>query len=258
MSRVAIVTGSGRGIGKGYARALAAQDYRVVIADLMEDNAKQTADEIVAAGGTAMAVRVDVSDMDSVADMVSATTAQFGTVDVLINNAALFGADIEFNPTGWDPLEGSLDQYRRAMSVNVDSIVYCSRAVAPIMKANGWGRIVNQSSAGIYYDIGNLYSMSKLAVVSLTRMYARALARSGVTVNALAPGMTETEAILHRFPDDESGRAYMARFAGENIPMGRPAAVEDLFGALLFLVSDASSYVTGQNLSVDGGWLSRI
>jgi NAD(P)-dependent dehydrogenase (short-subunit alcohol dehydrogenase family) len=258
MSRVAIVTGSGRGIGKGYARALAEQGHRVVIADLQEDRAKQTADELVAAGCTAMAVGVDVADVDSVAALVEATTTRFGAVDILVNNAALFGADIEFNPTGWDPLEGTLDQYHRAMSVNVHSIVYCSRAVAPIMQANGWGRIINQASAGVYYDIGNLYSLSKLAVIAITRMYAKALARSGVTVNALSPGMTVTEAILQRFPDEESGRAFAANFAAENIPMGRPAAVDDLIGPLLFLVSDASAYVTGQNLSVDGGWLSRM
>src|SRR5579875_3475165 len=142
MSRVAIVTGSGRGIGKGYACALA--------------------------------------DPGAVEGMVQATLAEFGTVDILVNNAALFGDDVEFNPTGWDPLEGTMEQYRRAMSVNVDSIVYCCRAVAPVMKAKGWGRIVNQSSAAVYYDTGNLYSLTKLTVVGLTRLYARALASSGV------------------------------------------------------------------------------
>ncbi len=256
--RVAIVTGSGRGIGKGYACALAEHGHRVVIADLIEDNAKRTADEITAKGGTAMAVKVDIADPDAVGGMVEATVARFGTVDILVNNAALFGADIEFNPLGWNPLDGSLEQYRRAMSVNVDGIVYCSRAVAPIMKARAWGRIINQSSAGVYYDIGNLYSLTKLAVISITRMYARALARSGVTVNALSPGMTVTEAILNRFDREEDGRAYAADFAEKNVPMGRPGTIDDLLGPLLFLVSDASSYVTAQNLSVDGGWLNRI
>jgi 3-oxoacyl-[acyl-carrier protein] reductase len=173
MSRVAIVTGSGRGIGKGYAKALADHDHRVVIADLNEATAKATADELVAAGASALAVQVDVADRESVQAMVDATVAEFGTVDVLVNNAALFGADIEFNPTGWDPVEGSMDQYHRAMSVNVDSIVHTSRAVAPIMKAKGWGRIVNQSSVAVYYDTGNLYSLTKLGVIGLTRMYAR-------------------------------------------------------------------------------------
>jgi NAD(P)-dependent dehydrogenase (short-subunit alcohol dehydrogenase family) len=257
-SRVAIVTGSGRGIGKGYACALAEHGHQVVIADLVADNAKKTADEIVANGGVAMALPVDVADPEGVAAMVEATVSRFGTVDILVNNAALFGADIEFHPLDWDPLEGSLEQYRRAMSVNVDSIVYCSRAVAPIMTANGWGRIINQSSAGVYFDIGNLYSLTKLAVISVTRMYARALARSGVTVNALAPGMTVTEAILNRFESEEAGQAYANEFALQNVPMGRPGKVDDLLGPLLFLVSDASSYVTAQNLSVDGGWLNRI
>src|SRR5438105_1760719 len=258
MSRVAIVTGSGRGIGKGYARALAEEGHRVVIADLVESTAKETADEFAAAGHTALAVQVDVAEPDSVASMVDRTVGEFGTVDVLVNNAALFGADIEFNPTGWDPLEGSMEQYHRAMAVNVDGIVHCSRAVAPIMKANGWGRIVNQSSAGIYYDIGNLYCMTKLAVVSVTRMFARALAKSGVTVNAIAPGMTVTEAIVNRFPDVQSARAYADDFANQNVMMRRPGEVGDLMGPLLFLVSDASAYVTAQNLSVDGGWLNRI
>jgi len=256
--RVAIVTGSGRGIGRGYARALADQGHPVVIADLIADNADRTAKEISAGGGTALAVQVDVADPHSVGAMVEATLGRFGAVDILVNNAALFGTDIEFNPLDWDPLEGSLERYHRAISVNVDGIVHCSRAVAPIMKAKGWGRIINQSSAGVYYDIGNLYSLTKLTVVSLTRMYARALARSGVTVNALAPGMTVTEAILNRFDNEDAGRAYAAEFADKNVPMGRPAAVEDLLGPLLFLVSDASSYVTAQNLSVDGGWLNRI
>jgi NAD(P)-dependent dehydrogenase (short-subunit alcohol dehydrogenase family) len=257
-ARVAIVTGSGRGIGKGYACALAEHGHQVVIADLNADNAKKTAEEILAKGGTAMALQVDVADAESVTAMVDATVSRFGTVGILVNNAALFGADIEFHPLEWDPLDGSLEQYRRAMSVNVDSIVLCSRAVAPIMMANAWGRIINQSSAGVYYDIGNLYSLTKLAVISVTRMYARALARSGVTVNALSPGMTVTEAILNRFESEEAGRAYAADFAAQNVPMGRPAAVDDLLGPLLFLVSDASSYVTAQNLSVDGGWLNRI
>jgi NAD(P)-dependent dehydrogenase (short-subunit alcohol dehydrogenase family) len=258
MSRVAIVTGSARGIGKGYATALAAQDHQVVIADLNEAGAKATADELVAAGRSAIAVQVDVADPDSVGAMVAAATAEFGTVDVLVNNAALFGADVEFNPTGWDPIEGSMEQYRRAMSVNVDSIVHCSRAVAPVMRANGWGRIVNQASAAVYYDTGNLYSFTKLGVVGLTRMYARALASSGVTVNAIAPGMAVTEAILNRFADAEQAETYVSNFTAANVPLGRPAQLEELANALLFLVSDAASYITAQTISVDGGWVNRI
>jgi NAD(P)-dependent dehydrogenase (short-subunit alcohol dehydrogenase family) len=257
-SRVAIVTGSARGIGKGYATALAANDHRVVIADLNEAGAKATADELVASGASAIAVQVDVADPDSVGAMVAATVAEFGTVDVLVNNAALFGADVEFNPSYWDPIEGSMDQYRRAMSVNVDSIVYTSRAVAPIMRENGWGRIVNQSSAAVYFDVGNFYSLTKLSVIGLTRMYAKALATSGVTVNAIAPGMTMTEAIVNRFPDEEQAHAFVAEFTGANVPLKRPAEVEELANVLVFLVSDAASYVTAQTISVDGGWMNRI
>jgi 3-oxoacyl-[acyl-carrier protein] reductase len=237
---------------------LAGEGHQVVIADLQEGNAKQTADEINAEGGTAMAVPADVADPDSVTAMVDATVDRFGTVDILVNNAALFGADIEFNPISWDPLEGSYEMYRRAMSVNVDSIVYCSRAVAPHMKANGWGRIVNQSSVGVYYDIGNLYSLTKLAVIGLTRMYARALAPWGITVNSISPGMIVTEAILNRFESEEAGRAFAAEFANQNVFLRRPGAPQDVANALLFLVSDAASFVTSENLSVDGGWTNRI
>src|SRR5207245_2860794 len=107
----------------------------------------------------------DVSDPGDAEAMVKAAVDAFGGVHVLCNNAGLFGADVAmFNPIAWDPVDGSIDQYRKVMSVNVDSIVYCSRAVIPVMKAQGWGRIVNTSSGGVYFDIGNLYSLSKLAV----------------------------------------------------------------------------------------------
>jgi NAD(P)-dependent dehydrogenase (short-subunit alcohol dehydrogenase family) len=191
--------------------------------------------------------------------MVAAAVDTFGTVHVIVNNAGLFGADIAaFNPIAWDPVDGPLDQWRQVMAVNVDSIVYCSRAVAPLMREQGWGRIINQSSGGVYYDIGNLYSISKLAVNGVTRMFARALAKDGITVNAIAPGLTVSEAHYNRYASREEADAQLQAIAERDIPIGRPGYPADLMGALLFLASDASAYVTGHALSVDGGWFSRI
>jgi NAD(P)-dependent dehydrogenase (short-subunit alcohol dehydrogenase family) len=258
-SRVAIVTGAGRGIGRGYALGLADEGFRVVVADLHGDWAARVAREIVDAGGTAISTTTDVSDQGSVDAMVAEAVRAFGTVDVLVNNAGLFGADIaDFNPIAWDPVNGPIEQWHQVMAVNVDGIVYGSRAVAPVMQAQGWGRIINQSSAGVYFEIGSLYTVSKLAVNGVTRMFARALAKDGITVNAIAPGLTVSEAQINRYASREEADRQMLAFAEANVPIGRPAQPSDLVGALCFLASDASAYMTGQTISVDGGWFSRV
>jgi len=257
--QVAIVTGAGRGIGRGYALGLAEHGYRTVVADLDGKWAESVAKEITDNGGEAIATETDVSDGSSVEAMVAATMETFGAVHVLVNNAGIFGADIaDFNPITWDPVDGPLDQWHKVMSVNVDGILLCSRAVAPVMRQQRWGRIINQGSAGIYYEIGNLYSISKLAVNAVTRLFARALAKDGVTVNAIAPGLTVSDAHYKRYATKEEADAQMQAFADREVPIGRPAYPKDLLGTLLFLASDASEFVTGQTLSVDGGWRSRL
>jgi NAD(P)-dependent dehydrogenase (short-subunit alcohol dehydrogenase family) len=257
--RVAIVTGAGRGIGRGYAVGLAEHGYRIVVADLDGDNAAAVAGEITAQGGEAISTKTDVSDPSSVEAMVAATMDEFGAVHIIVNNAGLFGADVaSFNPLTWDPVDGPMEQWDQVMAVNVTGIVLCSRAVAPIMRSQRWGRIINQSSGGVYFDIGTLYTISKIAVNGVTRLFARALARDGITVNAIAPGLTVTEAHYNRYDTREEAEATLQAMAERDIPIGRPGRPADLVGSLLFLASDASEYMTGHTLSVDGGWFSRL
>jgi 3-oxoacyl-[acyl-carrier protein] reductase len=178
---------------------------------------------------------------------------------VLCNNAAIFGADVAmFNPIAWDPVAGPIEQYRKVMSVNVDSIVYCSRAVIPVMKAQGFGRIINTSSGGVYFDIGNLYSLSKLAVNGVTRMFARAVGKDGITVNAIAPGITVTEAHYNRYASIEEAETTLQAFAEKEVPIPRPGRPADIFHVVRFLASDDADYVTGHTLSIDGGWFNRV
>ena len=189
--KVAIVTGAGQGLGRAYAEALAAEGGSVVIAEINEGNAKDTAEAITAAGGTAVAVRTDVTDPDSCAAMVQAAVDQFGTVDILVNNAAIYDgltmdAFEDLDITTWD----------RVLAVNVKGTWLATRAVAPIMKAKGYGKVVNISSTVAYIGPPLLlhYVASKGAVVAMTKALAKELGEYGIRVTALAPGMTFTEA----------------------------------------------------------------
>ena len=196
--KVAIVTGAGQGLGRAYAEALAAEGGSVVIAEINEGNAKDTAEAITAAGGTAVAVRTDVTDPDSCAAMVQAAVDQFGTVDILVNNAAIYDglttdAFEDLDITTWD----------RVLAVNVKGTWLATRAVAPLMKEKGYGKIVNVSSTVAYIGPPLLlhYVASKGAVVAMTKALAKELGDYGVRVTALAPGMTFTEATEHLLPD---------------------------------------------------------
>jgi 3-oxoacyl-[acyl-carrier protein] reductase len=257
--QAAIVTGGARGIGERYARALAAQGAAVVIADLDEATAEAVAAGIVEEGGRAIAVRTDVSDEASVGRMVARSVQAFQRIDILVNNAAIFADDVAgFAVLSWDPLTGSMEHWRRLQAVNVDGVLICSRAVAPVMQSQGAGRIVNQSSTGAYMDQGGAYGLTKLGVCALTRMLAARLGPSGVTVNAIAPGLTITDAVMKR-PGREDGVAQQhAAAIAAQVPLRRVATPDDLVGALLFLAGPDSAYVSGQTLQVDGGWVRRI
>ena len=258
-SPVTIITGAGRGIGRGYALGLAERGHRVVIADLDGESAEAVAGELRAGGYEAVGIEIDVSDPRRVDEMVAFAVDTFGAVHVLVNNAGIFGADVaSFDPRMWDPVDGSLDQWHRVMAVNVEGVLHCSRAVVPLMRNQQWGRIINQSSAGVYVDISSLYTISKLAVNGITRVFSRALAKDGITVNAIAPGLTVSEAHLNRYATQEEADATMQAFADREIPIGRAAVPADLVGTLAFLASDDSAFLTGQTISVDGGWRNRF
>src|SRR6202049_752987 len=186
--KVAIVTGSGGGIGQVYAEALAREGAAVVVADINTEGAQKVADGIKGEGGTALALPVDVSDIDSAKAMADRTLAEFGGIDYLVNNAAIFGGmklDLLLT-VDWD-------YYKKFMSVNLDGALVCTRAVYRKMAKRGGGAIVNQSStaAGVY---ANFYGLAKVGINDLTQQLSRELGGMNIRINAIAPGPIDTEA----------------------------------------------------------------
>lgn len=242
--KVAIVTGAAQGIGEAYAQALAAEGAAVVVADLNLDLATAVAGKIEADGGRAIAVRVDVSDPESAAAMADAAVEQLGGIDLLVNNAAIYG-DMKF-----DVLIGvDWDYYKRFMSVNLDGALVCTRAVYRQMRKRGGGAIVNQSSTAAWTYSG-FYGLAKAGVNSLTQQLAHELGGQGIRVNAIAPGPIDTAATRNTVGD--MVEPILAQLALRR--MGTP---DDLVGMCLFLLSDEARWITGQVMNVDGGQVFR-
>ncbi len=242
--RVAIVTGGAQGIGAEYARALAREGARVVVADI------QSCDACVAAikeqGGEALGLSVDVTDSASISEMVSAAESTWGTVHILVNNAAIF-ASLPLRPF----MEIPDQEWEAVMSVNVGGLFKCAKAVVPVMKKGGGGKIINISSGTVMNGSAMLlhYVTSKSAVIGLTRSLARELGESNICVNALAPGFTLSEGVQANDGYSEPLRA------GINAQrcIKRDQKPDDLVGTLLYLASSDSDFVTGQMVLVDGG-----
>jgi len=243
--KVAVVTGAGQGLGRAYAEALAAEGASVVIAEINEGNAKDVAEAIIGAGGTALAVRTDVTDPDSCAAMVQAAVDAFGTVDILVNNAAIYDG---LTMDAFEDLDMAL--WDRVMAVNVKGTWLATRAVAPLMKEKGYGKIVNISSTVAYIGPPLLlhYVASKGAVVAMTKALAKELGEYGIRVTGLAPGMTFTQATENLLPDPIMGDMFM-----EMQCLKEKMQPEHVVPALLFLCSSDSDFVVGQNWVVDGG-----
>lgn len=250
--KVAIVTGAGgRGnsIGRAYAVGLANAGASVIVADLNEDGAKAVADEINASGGKAIAVQVDITDKEKVAAMVKAAEDAFGGLDILVNNAALM---VEVVAT--KTIDHSPEQWERIFKVNVNGALYCTQAAVPAMRKRGGGRIVNQLSAGAWPP-GGAYGITKLALHGLTINLSKELGPDNIRVNAIAPGMTKSDAGNSLTPEDSPLVKMLANVITlKDKARGEP---DELVGALVFLCSDASSWITGQAINVDGGWTSR-
>jgi NAD(P)-dependent dehydrogenase (short-subunit alcohol dehydrogenase family) len=248
--KVAVVTGAGgRGnsIGRAYALGLAGVGASVVVADLNEQGAIAVAEEIVAAGGKAIGIGVDVADENSTKIMAGAAISTFGGVDILVNNAALM-VDISY-----DNFETvSIDAWRKAFAVNLEGALLCARAVVPSMRARGGGRIVNQTSGGAFPATG-LYGISKLALVGLTTSLAKQFGKDNITCNAIAPGNVTSDAGKMLVPDDSPFIKFLEMTCATK-PRGAP---DELVGALLLLCSPAGQWITGQVLHVDGGWVMR-
>ena len=244
--RVAVVTGAAQGIGRGYALTLAEHGAAVVVADLNTAGARETADVIEQHGGSALPVTVDVSDRDSTLELAEATRQRFGAAHIVVNNAALYHS-MRLDPQ----LTVDIEYWRRVFSVNVDGPLLVTQALAPLLIEAGWGRVVMQTSTAAYGN-GGAYGTSKLALISLTRGFARELGGHGITVNAIAPGPILTEATLVTVPTERVD-ALVASAA-----IKRPGQVDDLFGTLLYLCSYLSAWVTAQTLVVDGGITARV
>ena len=239
--RVVVITGAGQGIGRATAKAMAEAGALPVIAEINEDKGQSVAREI---GNRAMAVRTDVADAGSLEAMVKTVLDAHGKIDVLINNAAIFST-LDMRPFWEIPLE----EWDAVLRVNVTGCFLAARAVVETMRAAKFGRIINFSSAAVTMGRPNYthYTTSKAALIGMTRSMARELGPDGVTVNAIMPGATFTE--IERATVTPEQKEAILR--GQSIP--RPETPEDLLGTLMFLSSDASAFMTGQCLTVDGG-----
>jgi NAD(P)-dependent dehydrogenase (short-subunit alcohol dehydrogenase family) len=241
----AIVTGGGRNIGAEYCKALAREGAHVVVADIDEEGANLVAKEVREAGGSATALRVDITDPESVNAMVAQTVEELGGIDILVNNAALYGG-LKFDP----PDSTDLDEWDRVMKINVKGTFIVARAVGQQMVSQGSGSIVNIASTTAHMGPPFLihYAASKGAILTLTRSLARAYGEDGIRVNAIAPGLIWDKATTDMLPDELLGDIFV-----EQQVIKRRQSPEDLLGPLLFFASDLSQFVTGQTLVVDGG-----
>jgi len=243
--KVAIVTGAGGGIGEAYARALAEQGARVVVAEIAPDKGEAVAEAIRKDGGDARFVQVDVGSPESTGALAERVDELFGGIDFLVNNAAIFG-DMKLDSM----LRVDWDYYLKFMNVNVNGALLCARACFRSMRARGGGAIVNQSSTASWMGVG-YYGLSKLAINGLTHGLAKELGPMGIRVNAIAPGPTDTEALGAQVPE-----AFRSQLVA-SLPLARLGRPEDMAQACLFLLSDASAWVTGQVVAVDGGQIVR-
>jgi NAD(P)-dependent dehydrogenase (short-subunit alcohol dehydrogenase family) len=243
--KVVAITGAARGLGQEFARSLAAAGARVVAADINDCSA--TLDLVRAEQAEGIAARLDVTDPASARDMVEAAARGFGRLDALINNAALYGA---LHGGRFDAIEEA--EWDAAMAVNVKGIWNCCKAAVPAMRQAGGGSIVNIASLAATYGMpfGLHYTTSKAAVIGLTRGLARELGRDRIRVNALAPSAVITEG-TREFFGARMERALETIKSSQTIQ--RNLVPEDLAGTVMWLISDASGFVTGQTIAVDGG-----
>ncbi len=242
-NRVAIVTGGARGLGKLFCSTMAEEGAKIVIADILEKEAQETAQQIRERGGAALSLKLDVTSEEETLVMAEKTIEGFGRIDILVNNAAMmYGIGrkpfMEVSPGEWDML----------MAVNLKGPFLCTRAVFPQMKKQGKGKIINLSSETAFTGSKGFihYVTSKGGIISFTRSLAAELGQYGICVNTIAPGLTDTEAGRTLIDD-------IVKYDVSRTPLGRLEQPRDLVGAMIFLASDESDFITGQALVVDGG-----
>ena len=242
----AMVTGGGRGIGRAIALGLASEGAQVAVLDVLADSAESVRREVDALGVKGLALAADLTRRAEVERAVQETLAQFGQIDLLVNNA------------GWDRMQLFLDSdeetWERIIAINFKAVLYTCRAVLPHMAARRSGKVVNiASDAGRVGSSGEaVYAGTKGAVIAFSKTLAREMARYGVTVNVVCPGLTETP-LLAGMRAESARNEKVLDAVTRAIPLGRVATPDDVAGAVVYFASPAADYVTGQTLSVSGG-----
>ncbi|SDM15286.1 SDR family NAD(P)-dependent oxidoreductase [Bacillus sp. OK048] len=245
-NKTAIVTGGNRGLGRLMALALAKKGANVAVVGRDEVRNTEVVNEIKHLGRKAIGLTTDLTKIDSIKNMASKVIEEFGTFDILVNNAGT--SETKF------ALEVTEEEWDRVMNLNVKSLFFCSQVAAKTMKSQGHGRIINIASVvGAVGDVGICaYTASKGAVINLTRSLALEWARYGITVNAIGPAYIETEMNQEELSNEKVRNKIISK-----TPLKRLGTPEELEGAVILLASDASSFITGQTIYVDGGWLAQ-
>jgi 2-hydroxycyclohexanecarboxyl-CoA dehydrogenase len=244
MSRVAVVTGGGSGMGRAICQQLADRGHRVAVLDINDEAAAVVAKEISSSGGTASAVQVDVSDRAAIETALGEVRSVFGPIDIMVTSAGIEGFEdfLAITPAAWD----------RMMAVNLTGTFHCLQAAVPDMIEAGWGRIVTISSSSAQSGTRNMshYVASKGGVIAFTKALALDLASKGITVNTIPPGVIDTP--MMRRPIAAGTMNVDAVIA--RAPLGRLGTPEDIAAACVFLCSEEAGYITGQQINVNGGW----
>ena len=246
--KTSLVTGAGQGIGRAYAHALGEAGAAVAVVDLLPDAAQAVAKELAAKGIKARAIVADITRQDQVQRMVDEVIAEWGTLTIAVNNAGI---------GQWVSAEDVTHEiWERIMRCNLDAVLWCAQAEVKVMRSRGYGKIINTASmSGTIVNTPQNqapYNVSKAGVLHLTRSLAAEWARYGIRVNSISPGYTMTK-LVEDLLATPAGRAMKEHWL-PLIPMGRMAEVTDLQGAVVYLASEASDYMTGADLLIDGGY----
>ncbi|SDS39615.1 NAD(P)-dependent dehydrogenase, short-chain alcohol dehydrogenase family [Halopseudomonas xinjiangensis] len=244
--KVALVTGASRGIGESIAKLLAQQGAHVIVTSRKIEGCQEVANAITAAGGKATAMACHIGEMSQITDTVAKIRSEFGKLDILVNNAAT-------NPYFGNVLDTDLTAFQKTVDVNIRGYFFMSVEAGKLMRENGGGAILNVASVNgmVPGDMQGIYSITKAAVINMTKVFAKECAQFGIRCNALLPGLTDT-----KFASALTTNDSILKHALQRIPLRRAADPSEMAGTVLYLVSDASSYTTGAAINVDGGMLA--
>jgi 3-oxoacyl-[acyl-carrier protein] reductase len=245
--KCAIVTGAAQGLGRAFSLGLASEGAAVVLADISLAGAKKTAKQIHETGGQAMAVQVDVSDAAQTQAMAKIALDTYSRIDILVNNAGIY----PIKP--WDQI--TLEEWNCVLAVNLTGPFLCAQAVFPTMKARSYGKIINISSGAFFAGLPNFlhYVSAKAGLIGFTRALAREVGDHGIRVNAITLGLTQTEGVQSVVAKGVFPEEVADQMAAQQC-IKRREQPEDALGAVIFLSSPESDFITGQTINVDGGW----